>query len=389
MTGAGRAAGPVDAVLAGGRSTSSARDRRGLALLSARRPAAPRRCRGAPSSTTGSGGSSQRHSGGAPSLVRPLAPGRRRAHPDPDHRRDRGGVEPGSDEAAATGGAGGGAEMAGRPAGADGHSGGGSLSRAGHGGPPQAGAGRPGARTTAPGAGRALGLARPASRPPAARSTRSPTASGASRPRAALRRLRRRLPRQRRRSSTSRAFGPPGRRDRGETVSRLGDVRAAPARRTRRHRLGRCGGAHARATHTARTASAPARAPITVNETGAGAGRPLRIVSRAIADAPRACAAAAEPGAARDVGVEVVASARATDDEGGAWTPGDAFDDAVHVLEVIGRVLVIVATILRRSCCSGFFAPGAGTGCSPAGGTSTLSTSPDLCDPAGGIARER
>ena len=34
------------------------------------------------------------------------------------------------------------------------------------------------------------------------------------------------------------------------------------------------------------------------------------------------------------------------DDEGGAWTPGDAFDDALRVLEVVAGVALIAAAVL-------------------------------------------
>ena len=34
------------------------------------------------------------------------------------------------------------------------------------------------------------------------------------------------------------------------------------------------------------------------------------------------------------------------EDEGGAWTPGDAFDDALRVLEVAAGVLVVAAAVL-------------------------------------------
>ena len=38
-------------------------------------------------------------------------------------------------------------------------------------------------------------------------------------------------------------------------------------------------------------------------------------------------------------------SARPADEDGGAWTPGDAFDDALRVLEVAAGVAVIAAAI--------------------------------------------
>jgi hypothetical protein len=45
------------------------------------------------------------------------------------------------------------------------------------------------------------------------------------------------------------------------------------------------------------------------------------------------------------VSVDVVAR-RGSDDEGGAWTPGDAFDDALRVLEVAVGVALIAAAVL-------------------------------------------
>ena len=45
-----------------------------------------------------------------------------------------------------------------------------------------------------------------------------------------------------------------------------------------------------------------------------------------------------------DVSVELVR--RGEDDEGGAWTPGDAFDDAMRVLEIAAGVLVVAAAVL-------------------------------------------
>ncbi len=84
---------------------------------------------------------------------------------------------------------------------------------------------------------------------------------------------------------------------------------------------------------------------VTVNETESIRAR-LRIVSREIADARSSLRSRTNRAQYANVSVEVVASARAADDEGGAWTPGDAFDDAVRVLEVIAGVLVIVAAIL-------------------------------------------
>jgi hypothetical protein len=82
----------------------------------------------------------------------------------------------------------------------------------------------------------------------------------------------------------------------------------------------------------------------TVNETESIRAR-LRIVSREIADARSSLRSRTNRAQYANVSVEVTAS-RATADEDGAWTPGDAFDDAVRVLEVIAGVLVILAAIL-------------------------------------------
>jgi hypothetical protein len=40
-----------------------------------------------------------------------------------------------------------------------------------------------------------------------------------------------------------------------------------------------------------------------------------------------------------------VATRRGSDDAAGAWTPGDAWHDALRVLEVIAGVLVIAAAV--------------------------------------------
>jgi hypothetical protein len=39
-------------------------------------------------------------------------------------------------------------------------------------------------------------------------------------------------------------------------------------------------------------------------------------------------------------------SSRASDDDSGAWTPADAFDDALRVLEVAAGVALIAAAVL-------------------------------------------
>jgi Domain of unknown function (DUF4349) len=84
---------------------------------------------------------------------------------------------------------------------------------------------------------------------------------------------------------------------------------------------------------------------VTVNETESIRAR-LRIVSREIAAARSSLRSRTNRAQYANVSVQVTASGRAPSDDGGAWTPGDAFDDAVRVLEVIAGVLVIVAAIL-------------------------------------------
>jgi hypothetical protein len=84
---------------------------------------------------------------------------------------------------------------------------------------------------------------------------------------------------------------------------------------------------------------------VTVNETESIRAR-LRIVSREIADARSSLRSRTNRAQYANISVELTASARAPGDDEGTWTPGDAFDDAVRVLEVIAGVLVIVAAIL-------------------------------------------
>jgi Domain of unknown function (DUF4349) len=71
----------------------------------------------------------------------------------------------------------------------------------------------------------------------------------------------------------------------------------------------------------------------------------LEIVSREIASARRALRRVNNRANFADVSVSLVAS-RAADEEGGAWTPGDAFDDALRVLEVAVGVILIAAAVL-------------------------------------------
>jgi hypothetical protein len=83
----------------------------------------------------------------------------------------------------------------------------------------------------------------------------------------------------------------------------------------------------------------------TVNETESIRAR-LRIVSREIASARSRLRSVNNRARFANVGVDLVA-ARGDDDEGGAWTPGDAFDDALRVLEVAaGVALIAIAALL-------------------------------------------
>jgi uncharacterized protein DUF4349 len=82
----------------------------------------------------------------------------------------------------------------------------------------------------------------------------------------------------------------------------------------------------------------------TVNETESIRAR-LRIVSRQIATARSRLRSVNNRGRFANVEVALVAT-RGGDDEGGAWTPGDAFDDATRVLEVAAGVTVIALAAL-------------------------------------------
>jgi hypothetical protein len=81
---------------------------------------------------------------------------------------------------------------------------------------------------------------------------------------------------------------------------------------------------------------------VTVNETESIRAR-LRIVSREIASARAAVRRVTNRANFADVHVTLVRS-RSNGDEG-AWTPGDAFHDAVRVLEVVAGVAVIAAAV--------------------------------------------
>lgn len=83
---------------------------------------------------------------------------------------------------------------------------------------------------------------------------------------------------------------------------------------------------------------------VTVNETESIRER-LEIVSREISRARRALSRVNNRANFADVSVALVAS-RGGDDDEGAWTPGDAFDDALRVLEVAAGVALIAAAVL-------------------------------------------
>jgi hypothetical protein len=82
----------------------------------------------------------------------------------------------------------------------------------------------------------------------------------------------------------------------------------------------------------------------TVNETESIRER-LEIVSREISRARRALSRVNNRANFADVSVALVAS-RGGDDDEGAWTPGDAFDDALRVLEVAVGVALVAAAVL-------------------------------------------
>ena len=83
---------------------------------------------------------------------------------------------------------------------------------------------------------------------------------------------------------------------------------------------------------------------VTVNETESIRAR-LEIVSREIAAARRALRKVNNEANFANVSVALVPRAGG-DDEGGAWTPGDAFDDALRVLEVVAGVTLLAAAVL-------------------------------------------
>ena len=83
---------------------------------------------------------------------------------------------------------------------------------------------------------------------------------------------------------------------------------------------------------------------VTVNETESIRAR-LEIVSREISSARRALRRVNNEANFANLSVAVVPRAGG-DDEEGAWTPGDAFDDALRVLEDAAGVAVIAAAVL-------------------------------------------
>ena len=83
---------------------------------------------------------------------------------------------------------------------------------------------------------------------------------------------------------------------------------------------------------------------VTVNETESIRAR-LEIVSREISRARRSLSRVNNEANFANVAVQLVPRA-GSDDDAGAWTPGDAFDDAMRVLEVGAGVLVIASAVL-------------------------------------------
>jgi uncharacterized protein DUF4349 len=83
-------------------------------------------------------------------------------------------------------------------------------------------------------------------------------------------------------------------------------------------------------------------AATTVNETESIRAR-LRIVSRQIASARARLRSVNNQARFADLGVTLEATRNSTDE--GAWTPGDAFDDALRVLEVTAGVLLIAFVV--------------------------------------------
>jgi hypothetical protein len=84
---------------------------------------------------------------------------------------------------------------------------------------------------------------------------------------------------------------------------------------------------------------------VTVNETESIRAR-LEIVSREIAAARRRLSRVNNQVNYADVFVTLAARGAADEGDGGAWTPGDAFRDALRVLEVAAGVALIAAAVL-------------------------------------------
>jgi hypothetical protein len=84
---------------------------------------------------------------------------------------------------------------------------------------------------------------------------------------------------------------------------------------------------------------------VTVNETESIRAR-LEIVSGEIAAARRQLSRVNNRANFADLDVTLAPRGAAEEDEGGAWTPGDAFNDALRVLEVIAGVALIAAAVL-------------------------------------------
>jgi hypothetical protein len=83
----------------------------------------------------------------------------------------------------------------------------------------------------------------------------------------------------------------------------------------------------------------------TLNETESLRAR-LEIVSREIAAARRVLRRVNNQANFADVSVELVPSRGSADDGAGAWTPGDAWGDALRVLEVVAGVALIAAAVV-------------------------------------------
>jgi hypothetical protein len=84
---------------------------------------------------------------------------------------------------------------------------------------------------------------------------------------------------------------------------------------------------------------------VTVNETESIRAR-LEIVSREIAAARNRLRRVNNQANFADVFVTLAARGAVDEDDGGAWTPGDAFRDALRVLEVAAGVALIAAAVL-------------------------------------------